>query len=137
LLQWQAAKPLLAAIIAGSVILFAGSYVVGTDIPSRVLVLTRAFLGSIGVMALAMLVAPYARWLGVLGAASMSIYVLHTIFSAGLRIAWRMSGIDNNLLALVLGTLVGIFVPLAIWGVARRYHLLPWFGLGSQPQVRA
>jgi fucose 4-O-acetylase-like acetyltransferase len=137
LLKWQAGKSLLLAIVIGSVALFAASYSVGNAIPARVLVLTRAFSGSIGVMALAMLVAPHARWLAVLGAASMSVYVLHTIFSAGLRIAWRMTGIENNLMALVLGTLVGILVPLAIWFVARRYALLPWLGLGSQPQVRA
>jgi fucose 4-O-acetylase-like acetyltransferase len=136
LLKWQAGTPVLVAILLGSVVVFAGSYTIGDAIPSRVLVLMRAFSGSAGVIALAMLTAPYARWLAVLGAASMSIYVLHTIFSAGVRIAWRMTGIENNLVALVLGTLVGIIVPVAIWFVAQRYHLLPWLGLGSQPQVR-
>jgi fucose 4-O-acetylase-like acetyltransferase len=137
LLKWQAGRVVLAAILVGSVLLFVGSYAVGSAVPSRILVLTRAFSGSAGVMALAMLVAPYARWLAVLGAASMSIYVLHTIFSAGLRIAWRMSGLESNLAALVLGTVAGIVVPLAIWFVARRYRFLPWLGLGSQPQARA
>jgi fucose 4-O-acetylase-like acetyltransferase len=135
--KWQAGKGTLVAILVGCIALFGASYAVGNDIPARVLVLTRAFSGSAGVIALAMLVAPSARWLAVMGAASMSIYVLHTIFSAGLRMAWRMTGIQNNLAALVLGALVGILVPLAIWAVARRYRLLPWFGLGSQPQVRA
>ena len=129
------ATTLLAVLIA-SVALFAGSYAADKAISGRLLVLIRAFSGSAGVIALAMLSAPYARWLAVLGSASMSIYVLHTIFSAGLRMAWRMSGIDNNLLALVLGTLVGIIVPLTIWAIARRYHLLPWLGLGSQPKAR-
>jgi fucose 4-O-acetylase-like acetyltransferase len=137
LLKWQAGKGALVAILVGSIALFGASYAVGGGVPSRVLVLTRAFSGSAGVMALAMLMAPYARWLATLGAASMSIYVLHTIFSAGLRMAWRMTGIQNNLAALVLGTLVGLVIPLAIWFVARRYRLLPWLGLGSQPQARA
>lgn len=137
LLKWQAGKPMLAAILVASIVLFAGSYAVGNAVPSRILVLERAFSGSAAVIALAMLCASYARWLVVLGAASMSIYVLHTIFSAGLRIAWRMSGIENDLLALVVGTIVGIVVPLVIWFVAQRYRLLPWLGLGSQPQVRA
>jgi fucose 4-O-acetylase-like acetyltransferase len=137
LLKWQAGRGTLVAILLGGIALFVASYAVGNAVPSRVLALTRAFSGSAGVMALAMLLAPYARWLAVLGAASMSIYVLHTIFSAGVRIAWRMSGIDNNLAALVLGTMVGIVAPLAIWAVARRFGLLPWLGLGSQPQVRA
>ena len=65
----------------------------------------------------------------------MAIYVLHTIFSAGTRIALRAVGFSDNLVALMLGTLIGIVGPLAVWALARHYRLLPWLGLGAQPRM--
>jgi fucose 4-O-acetylase-like acetyltransferase len=99
------------------------------------IVVGRAVFGIIATVGIAMLCAPWSRWLALLGTASMAIYVLHTIFSAGVRMALYAVGFSNNLVALVLGTLIGIAGPLGVWAVARRYRLLPWLGLGAQPRI--
>ena len=83
-----------------------------------------------------MLCAPWSRWLTVLGTASMAIYVLHTIFSAGVRIGLAAVGFTDDLIILVLGTLIGILMPFAIWMAAREYRLLSVLGLGAQPRCR-
>ena len=103
--------------------------------PDRALMVARAVLGIIATMGVAMVCASKARWLALLGTASMAIFVLHTIFSAGLRMALHAVGYSNNLVALVLGTLVGIAGPLTVWVVARRYRLLPWLGLGASLRI--
>lgn len=123
----------IASLIAA--VAFAASFLIGDIWSGRVLTVVRAVLGIIATVGVAMLVAPWSRWLALLGTASMAIYVLHTIFSAGLRMGLHAIGFSNNLAALVLGTLIGIVGPLAIWAVARRYRLLPWLGLGAQRRI--
>jgi fucose 4-O-acetylase-like acetyltransferase len=114
---------------------FGATYVIGDDLPLRLVIVARALLGSAAVVALAMLLAPHTRWLTVLGTASMAIYVLHTIFSAGLRMALHAIGYSNNVVALVLGTMIGLGAPVLVWWFARHYGALPWFGLGAQPRA--
>jgi len=60
-------------------------------------------------------------WQGlqVLGLASMVIYLTHTLFSAALRIVLGRLGITETNLHLLLGTVIGIAVPLLIWRVTR------------------
>ena len=65
----------------------------------------------------------------------MAIYVLHTFFSAGLRMGLYAIGYSDNLVALTLGTAVGLLAPMVIWAVARHYAVLPWLGLGAQPRM--
>jgi fucose 4-O-acetylase-like acetyltransferase len=134
--QLQATPAVLGGWALALLSLLVATYFVDEALPIRLIIVARAVFGSAAVIALAMLVAPYARWLTVLGMASMSIYVLHTIFSAGLRMALHATGFENNLVALMLGTLIGLGAPLMIWWVARRYEALPWFGLGAQLRVR-
>ena len=114
---------------------FAATYLADSNVPLRVLIVLRAISGSAAVIALAMLVAPRMHWLSALGMASMAIYVLHTIFSAGLRIGLHALGYSNNLVALTLGTIVGLIVPFLIFLVARHHGVLPWLGLGAQPRL--
>ena len=65
----------------------------------------------------------------------MAIYVLHTIFSAGLRMALHAMGYSDNLVALILGTAAGLLAPMVVWALARHYGILPWLGLGAQPRM--
>jgi fucose 4-O-acetylase-like acetyltransferase len=132
-LQHRGGMLAVAALI--SISAFALTYFNEAMWPDRMLVVARAVLGIIVTVSLAMLCAPWSRWLALLGTASMAIFVLHTIFSAGLRISLHAVGYSNNFVALVLGTLIGIAGPLAVWTVARRYRLLPWLGLGAQPRI--
>jgi fucose 4-O-acetylase-like acetyltransferase len=118
-----------------SIFAFALTYLNEAMWPDRLLAVARAVLGIIATVSIAMLCAPWSRWLGLLGTASMAIFVLHTIFSAGLRMALHAVGYGNNLVALILGTLIGIAGPLAVWGLARHYRLLSWLGLGAQPRI--
>jgi fucose 4-O-acetylase-like acetyltransferase len=70
------------------------------------------------------------RVLGYLGAASLSIYLLHTIFSAGMR-AFFFAFHPIDPLALLAVTLVaGIVGPLVIHEAARRADIAPYLGLG-------
>lgn len=67
------------------------------------------------------------RLLTVLGAASMAIYLAHTIFSASLREALMVLGVQTLWVHLLLGTLIGLIAPLAVLAMARRTgakHLL-------------
>lgn len=63
-----------------------------------------------------------------LGVASLAIYVSHTIFSAGIREVMRLIGIDDVSVHLVMGTLVGLFFPFALYLHAQRYNWARWVG---------
>ena len=114
---------------------FTASFLIGDIWSGRWLTVARALLGIVATVGVAMLCGRWSHWLARLGTASMAIYVLHTIFSAGTRIALRAVGFSDNLVALMLGTLIGIAGPLAVWALARHYRLLPWLGLGAQPRM--
>jgi fucose 4-O-acetylase-like acetyltransferase len=64
--------------------------------------------------------APLARAFTALGAASMAIYLAHTIFSAALREALLVLGVEALTPQIILGTLIGIAGPLFLLWVARR-----------------
>lgn len=64
-----------------------------------------------------------------LGVASMAIYVAHTIFSAGFREALLFVGITNWPVHISVGTLVGLYGPVLLLDVARRFHLARILGL--------
>jgi fucose 4-O-acetylase-like acetyltransferase len=132
-LQQRSGAVCVAAVF--SMIAFVLTYLDAAMWPDRMLVVARALLGIIATVSISMLCAPWSRWLALLGTASMAIFVLHTIFSAGLRISLHAVGYSNNLVAMVLGTLIGIAGPLAVWAVARRYGLLQWLGLGASPRI--
>jgi peptidoglycan/LPS O-acetylase OafA/YrhL len=68
--------------------------------------------------------------LAYLGVVSLAIYVMHTMFSAALRILLVKLGIDDLMLHLVLGGAIGIVGPVIFYGVARRYGALRYLGLG-------
>lgn len=101
---------------------FAGETIVG---------LLRAVLGVATVIAVSMLLQTRALWLATIGTASMAIYVMHTIFSASLRIFLTAAGVQAPTLSLVVCTAIGLIVPLGVWAMAKRFGWLTWLGLGS------
>lgn len=69
-----------------------------------------------------------------LGRASMTIYVLHILAAAGLRIGLRKLGVPAAAsLYFTLCTCVGVALPWLIHHWLERHELLPWFGLGPRP----
>ena len=64
-----------------------------------------------------------------LGALSLPIYVMHTIFSAFFRIVFFQIGINNLWVHLVLGTAIGVLGPLAGYLIAKRFGFLRLVGL--------
>ncbi|WP_338504270.1 acyltransferase family protein [Sphingomonas kaistensis] len=102
--------------------------------PRLSLLLTGIF-GSVSLMALSMLMAGQATLgsiLGSLGRASLAIFVLHTLFSAGTRIAFKLVGVaPENAISFGSSVLAGLTVPWLIYLWARRRRLLSPLGFGS------
>ncbi|MBU3077963.1 acyltransferase family protein [Sphingomonas quercus] len=91
-----------------------------------------ALAGTLGTVALAMLIgrAGLGRMLKLLGQASMAIYVMHTLASAGLRIL-LMHGLHlrEPMTLLVLSTIIGLLAPLLVCRFAQRHGLATLLGL--------
>lgn len=66
--------------------------------------------------------------LAVLGAASLPIFLAHTIFSAGLREALLLAGLAGPGLHLLLGTLIGLAGPYLLLRLAQRWRVTGWLG---------
>jgi fucose 4-O-acetylase-like acetyltransferase len=97
----------------------------------RTLHIAAAFAGTIGTLCVARLVVERMPLLARLGAASMPIYLLHVMFSAGARIgiaALHLQVPGPVLLALI--TLVGIIGPLIVCAVAERLGWSALLGFG-------
>jgi fucose 4-O-acetylase-like acetyltransferase len=123
------AEPLLATAergIFGPMLLFAGGWVAFAGLsmyvdprqPGGMIDLLTACCGSCGTIGLAMLVArtPWSGLFAVLGKASLVIYLMHTLFSAGMRIGLRLMGLaPNTALSFALSVLVGLIAPWLIW----------------------
>ena len=69
------------------------------------------------------------RALAFLGVISLAIYVMHIIFSAGIRIALINGGYFDLKLHLVSGIFAGILGPLLVYLMARRANMLRILGL--------
>ena len=56
------------------------------------------------------------------GVVSLEIYVAHTIAMAGTRIVLsKLFHIDNICIQLIAGMLAGVYFPLALWWLCRRF----------------
>ncbi|MFI0432696.1 MAG: acyltransferase family protein [Candidatus Nanopelagicales bacterium] len=86
-----------------------------------------AWLGTLAVVAASAFIARHARLLTLalayLGVRSLAIYVSHTNFTAGTRVALGLLGLTTAPLEVVLGVAIGIAGPLVIYAVAGRIHL--------------
>ncbi|WP_175954779.1 acyltransferase [Schaalia sp. Marseille-Q2122] len=84
-------------------------------------------LGVLAVFALSALLSRLrvvSEWLAYVGLHSLEIFLAHTLATAGVRIALSKIGLTDPMLHLLLGTMTGVVVPLALWLLTRRY--LPW-----------
>lgn len=101
-----------------------------------------SFLGIAAVIGLSHVctVPPAARrlgWLTALGRASMAIYVMHTLFTAGTRILLLKGlGIASLPVHLTCGMAAGLLCPMMVHAVIRRFRLEPLFGF-AVPRVAA
>lgn len=66
-----------------------------------------------------------------LGAVSLSIYMLHIFFTAGVRIALNIADIGSPTLHLLAATLGGTFMPWLIYRVSKAYGISASLGLGK------
>ena len=118
-------------VLIGAGAVFAAGAIAGWDGIGGGLVV--AFAGCAATLAAAVLLdrGTVGASLAFLGRASLAIYVMHTIFSAGLRIAARSAGIavpTNVMLAATVA--VGIAGPIGVWLLAERWGLSMPLGLG-------
>ena len=67
-------------------------------------------------------------WLVYLGTASMGIYLMHTLVSAGLRVGMtKILGLHSEALYIIVGTVGGVIVPLMVlWFLERRHITWPF-----------
>jgi len=106
-----------------------------------VIVLPAAIAGIVAALAWSRLLAArggrLADTLALWGRYSMSIYVLHIFFTAGVRIALKhlapapgaRPAIAATILEIVAATALGVLLPLAINWMVSRANLDKWFGL--------
>lgn len=78
-----------------------------------------------------------ARGLALLGQASFSIYLMHTIFSGGLRVVLMRLGIENVPVHLLLGVGIGLAAPLLVHAPAVPAAVARGLGLGPKIALRA
>ncbi|MFT4113462.1 acyltransferase family protein [Silvibacterium sp.] len=71
-------------------------------------------------------------WMGILGRASMTIYIFHVLAAAGTRAALEKAHIGSWELQLLLGTCAGVCLPLLLHIVLDSLNFLPIFGLGGR-----
>jgi len=66
------------------------------------------------------------RWLRLIGEASMSIYLIHILAGSGTRIVLKSLGIESSVVHVVIGTGVGVVVPLLInaWMLKGKFRFL-------------
>ena len=69
-----------------------------------------------------------------LGRVSMTIYVLHVFFGAGIRIALVKLGVSNPWLHYTAGMIAGLGLSVLAYMVFERLRMLPWLGLASWPK---
>lgn len=112
------ANPLGIAVTAGgfAVALYVASKMSDYHAPSA---LPAAFLGILLVLQVAAILPDRgpARIIGVLGLASMPIYLMHVLAASAFRMVLVKLGVSNLYVHLVLGTLVGLLVPLVAYYV--------------------
>lgn len=90
--------------------------------------------GTVAILCLCQLLDPIrgVGWLAFLGRRSLEIFLAHIIFTAATRIALEQAGVLSVAPHLVLGTLMGVAGPLALWWLGARVGV-PW--LFSAPRA--
>jgi fucose 4-O-acetylase-like acetyltransferase len=98
----------------------------------------KGLSGAVGALAIARLIAPYAKFLLELGRASMPIYLLHVIFAAAFRtVLLRLWPHGGELGYAALLTLVGIIGPYVVFRAAERLGWDALLGFSTRPRGAA
>lgn len=97
--------------------------------------LPACLLGIAGTLLLCRLLDGRLRWLGAVGAVSMTIYVLHILAGSGIRIAMvRLHAPHDPWLFLGIGVFAGVMLPMLAHAVLARLRLLAPLGLAPRPR---
>lgn len=76
------------------------------------------------------------RFIATLGALSLQIYLAHTFFAAGWRIACqKVMGVEGVTVHVVGGLLAGLLLPVVLYAFSVRLHFPYLFGLSKPPCV--
>lgn len=62
--------------------------------------------------------------LKVIGENTLQIYVIHCFVTAGLRLVFKVAGINSLLLYMVVGTILGVLIPVFIAKFCTRIYCL-------------
>lgn len=112
--------------VAAAVFAFALAFAATPD-PKGELVAQLIAFAAVGGLVLMLALMPLPGWLGMsteaLGRNSMAIFLAHTIFSAGVRIALAQAGVTDPVLNLVLGIVAGLVGPLVLAALVWRAGL--------------
>jgi fucose 4-O-acetylase-like acetyltransferase len=134
----EAALALRVAVAAIAWILFAALIGLGSGSgdPGVLARLATGVTGGFGIIGVAMLMPQGAatRFVAQLGMASLAIYVMHTIFSAGARVALgHVQPALDPAAIIAMATITGIALPLAIFLFADRFGFGQIIGIGGRP----
>ena len=101
--------------------------------------LLAGLAGSAGTIGLAMLAARarlLTSLLAALGEASLTIYLMHSICSAGVRIVLKLAGIaPGTWVSFSLSALIGLLAPFVVWRLATVRGWTRPLGLGGAPAI--
>jgi len=134
-LAWIAVRPAaqIAVAILAWVAFAALILPVGPPAQDALTIYALAVLGSVGTIATVMVLGATGRslpWLEILGRLSMPIFLTHTIFSAGARVALQMAGFADPIAALALVTVAGLFLPVIAYRIAVGLAITRLLGFG-------
>lgn len=116
-------------IVAGHVILipiFISTGISGMIVLDEIEVVAGIF-GSIALISLLIQNKIIKKFLLFVNAHSFSIYVLHTIFTAGVRIVLNRIGVENYWLHISIGTVIGLLVPVLVSIFAKKTVIFEFF----------
>ncbi len=123
------------AIAAGAWLAFSALILpVGPPAHQPLVIYALALLGSLGTIAIAMRLNGTGlpmQWLNHLGRLSMPIFLMHTIFSAGMRVGLKVAGLNDPVVALALVTAAGLFLPLIAYRMAAALNITRLLGFGA------
>lgn len=125
----------LGAVLAGAWLAFALLILpVGLPAQAAPTIYALALLGSAGTISAAMILESVKiplGWLEYLGRLSMPIFLMHTIFSAVMRVGLKIVGLSDPVMTLVLVTAAGVLFSLLAYRAAEAMGVTRLLGFGA------
>ena len=134
-LTWLGGRPARQwAVLAAALIAFA-FLIQPLEAPAKAafIIYGLALLGSAGTIAASMVLGASpvpTGWLETLGRLSLPIFLMHTIFSAAVRVALKIAGLSDPALMLALVTVAGIILSVLAYRIAGALNLTRILGFG-------